>query len=186
MQTKAKQGICPDIAKFDDFVEKTTTMKADFVQYINDQENASGVFLLKKPDKMLIDYKKGDINAVAGINGKIATYLDRDLGQISHIPQSKTPAYFVLTSKVKLSDTDLKHCGGGKDNTYLVQFRQKTDMFSGEFVLVFKLDGDKNPIELEAIAVKNEDESTARLDFTNVQRNIEISNREFTIKDPNL
>lgn len=172
---------CKDIFKYEEFMLKTETLSSDFTQSINEKITSGGVFLMKKPNKMLIDYTTGDVNSTIGINGKIATYLDKDLEQISRIPESKTPAYYILSSKVKLSDMKIESCEDG-ENFYSVIFKEENSFASGKFEINFT----KDASSIKSISILDKSGQKTQINFTNQVRNLEISDKKFVIKDPNL
>ncbi len=174
---------CEQIGKYEEFMLQSNTMQATFKQFINGKYNSGGEFFMKKPNKMLINYNDGEINAFIGINGKIATYLDKDLEQISHIPENKTPAHFILGSKTKLSDMKLEKCEKIA-NIYRIYFSEDTSVASGKFALDFT--EINNDIKLTTISVTDKSNQKIELAFEDIKRNIEINDKIFIIKDPRL
>ncbi|QED23815.1 LolA family protein [Candidatus Deianiraea vastatrix] len=181
VNTSLAKENCTHLEKYDNALSSISTMQADFTQNINGKYHSSGKFLMKKPEKILIDYNKGAVNALIGVNGKLATYLDKDLEQISHIPKDKTPAHFLLNTDKQLSKMNIQECSDEKNGGYAITFLQATDIVSGKFTMIF----DKNAV-ISKILVEQGDGDLIDLTFTNVALNGEIPNSKFIIKDPRL
>lgn len=173
---------CNEIEPYDASLSSMRTMRADFVQNINGQYHSSGVFLLKKPTKILIDYNKGEVNAFVGVNGNLATYLDKDLEQISHIPKDKTPAHFILNGDKKLLSMNIIKCGKIENNEYAVTFVQDTNLISGKFTLIFN----QETLDITRILVSQKGSDDVEIKFFNTKINTEIPDKNFIIKDPRL
>lgn len=173
--------VCINSEKYEESLRNISTMRTDFTQNINGKFDSSGFFLLKRPGKMLVDYNHGSVDAIIGVNGKIITYLNRETEQISHIPKSKTPVHFILDNTKKFSELNLLKCEEIGDN-FIVRFKQENETVSGTFALFF----DKNTAELTRIATINSGGDEIELIFANTKLNVDIPDRNFTIKDPRL
>lgn len=174
---------CQGIEKYETFLQSADTITANFVQKINKKNNSSGIFLLKRPKKMRIEYNNGDLDAVITVNGSIITYFNRELDQISHISKDKIPVHFILSNKIKFKDLDVELCNlDVKNNTYYIVFNQKTDFVSGKFTMSF----DSKSSELKGISVLHQNGDEVDLIMSNLKINNEIKDSSFAIKDPRL
>jgi len=169
-----------DLDKYQKSLDEVQTLELNFDQYVNEKYYSSGVIYLKKPDKMLIDYNKGEINSIILINGNVITYYDKDLEQFSHLPKKNLPIYEVLKNKIKLSDLQIIKCEK-IGNSYQINFLHKDDFFNGEFAFSFDL----IDFSLKKISSMQNNEIIA-LNLKILNKNTEISDKKFIIKNNNL
>ncbi len=177
----AKSATCAGGEKYENTLKNISTMQASFVQNINGKYDSSGIFLLKRPGKMLVDYNKGNVDAVIGINGKIVTYLNRESEQISHIPRDKTPAHFILDHQ-KFADLNIIKCEIS-NGEFSVEIHQE---IQNGGTGVFKLFFNETSADIVKISTINENKDEIALVFANSVINGEISDKKFVIQDPRL
>ncbi|HEX6113801.1 MAG TPA: outer membrane lipoprotein carrier protein LolA [Geminicoccaceae bacterium] len=91
-----------DLARVEDYLNRLTTLKADFVQINPDGGTVTGELYYQRPDKMRLDYDPpSDILIIS--DGWHITYYDRRLEQVSHVFPSSTPLGFLLDDEIRLS-----------------------------------------------------------------------------------
>ena len=100
------QQYSQQIKQIEKYFNNTNSFSADFVQ-IAQNNIVNGTIYLQKPGKIRFEYHDpSPITIVA--NGKIVTYFDEELDEISHIPSKKTPVKFLAQKKLSLTNQDFE------------------------------------------------------------------------------
>lgn len=160
--------------KYEEYLMQIDTLSADFIQTLNGKKNGKGIFMLKRPNNMKIDYTEGqDVLIISKKNFLI--YYDKELEETSHIPKSKTPVSFILEKK-KFSDLNILSCE--EKDIFIVSFKRKDKDDEAIVTLSF----DKEVPRLRSIKVKNQSE-TVEIVMENLLENKEINDKEFFFKD---
>jgi outer membrane lipoprotein-sorting protein len=160
--------------KYEDYLMQIETLCADFNQTLNGKKNGKGIFMLKRPNNMKIDYTQGqDVLIISKKNFLI--YYDKELEETSHIPKSKTPVSFILEKK-KFSDLNIISCEDG--DIFNISFKRKDNEDEAIVTLSFEKDIPK----LRSIKVKNQSE-IVEIIMENLIENKEINDKEFFFKD---
>ena len=91
-----------DIERIENYLNTLTTMDSRFIQ-LSGGAIAQGRIRLSRPGRIRIDYEPPTpVRIVA--SGRFMLYYDSDLEQVSYVPVSRTPAYFLLRDEVDLSE----------------------------------------------------------------------------------
>ena len=79
------------VARVEDYLNAITTLRANFVQVAADGSIAEGTLYIARPGRLRIEYAPPvEIEMVS--DGEWLTYIDGEIGQISQMPLSETPA----------------------------------------------------------------------------------------------
>lgn len=179
-------SVCKEenIIKILDYINSVKTFSAKFKQITNNSDESSGTFLLSRPNKARMDYESGSANAIVVMNGKIGTYYDKRLKQLSHTNISNLPARIWLKDKITQNNTKILQCvENGGVFSITVQDQQSKD--NNKFTMSLKHDNEEN-FMINSIAVESDDMNFILVAFSNQKINEKISNSKFILKDPRI
>jgi outer membrane lipoprotein-sorting protein len=89
-----------DLQRIQQWLNGIKTMSARFTQY-TDSGTAEGVLYLRRPGNMRFEYDAPTPYMLLA-NGTWVIYYDKSVDQVSYLPISSTPAWFLLRDDVKL------------------------------------------------------------------------------------
>lgn len=89
------------------YLNLISTVEASFLQVSSNGEFGRGRVYIERPGRMRVEYDPPSPSLIVANHG-ILTYLDRDLGQTSHVPLSSTPAAILLAPSIKLNGGPVK------------------------------------------------------------------------------
>ena len=163
---------------FKEYIDNTDTIKSNFIQFDKNSSSMSeGVFYLKKPDKVRFEYKH-PFRTLLIANGRVLTYYDIDLDEISTIPTKNTPINVFLNFDLeKINIIDTKNNG---KNVII-----ETSINVADVIYYVNYTFDKDVKNLISINFKN-DEEELDIDFFETELNIELDKKTFTFKSPRL
>jgi outer membrane lipoprotein-sorting protein len=176
------QSFALDVSDFCSYLSSIQALKANFVEIIDGKKN-EGVIFLKKPERVLIDYRKGDIAAKIAINGKKVVFLDKKAEQITHLEHGFYNFFHIFSDDklcksgfVGIENNDLCIIDLYNQQKYRVCFDLKDDNAE----MLIKIDliyGDKN---VEKFVNYSE------IKLIKIRKNIDLSNDIFNLRDPRL
>ncbi len=126
-----------------------TTLQSTFFQQTSANEFAEGQIYLARPGRLRIEYKPpNEIVLVA--KGDHLSYLDKELGQLSHIPVDQTPAAFLLRDRITFDPGEIAfHEVVREDGAIYVTMAERRDPFGARLTLIFR----ENPMSLRKWSV---------------------------------
>ena len=155
-----------------------TTMDSRFIQ-LSGGAIAQGRIRLSRPGRIRIDYEPPTpVRIVA--SGRFMLYYDSDLEQVSYVPVSRTPAYFLLRDEVDLSEGVTITRFERDAATIRVSAVQKDKSENGTLTVVFE----DNPLRLvkwEVIDPQGQQIDVALMDPV---FGIDLDNDLFSTADP--
>jgi outer membrane lipoprotein-sorting protein len=93
-----------DIARIESYLNGITTMRTRFLQVSQNGETATGVLTMARPGRMRFEYDPPTpIMLIA--DGTFLIYIDRSLGQTTHVFLRNTPVGVLVAENIKLSGT---------------------------------------------------------------------------------
>lgn len=171
---------CEQSSLYEEYMSSFDTFEASFDQKVNGKYNASGILKISRPDKMRIEYNKGEVNSVIVVNGEVITYLDRSLGQISYLPKNKTPVHFILNKGIKFAQLKANLCKSLKES-FIISIPYFESQ-SGKIDMVFT----KNPVKIIKIHSINENNEEVELLFKDQKIGEKFDTLDFVVQNPNL
>lgn len=171
------------IEMVNEYFSSLSTFQSNFIQYNDfDGTMAEGIFYINRPKKLRFEYTTPFKNLLI-TNGKVTTFYDQDLDEISNIPTSKTPLFFLLQDKKTLEDTDTKIISiAEKEGKIIVKTESKFDESNYSIDYIF----DKNIEILEGIDFSVDGNNSINLSFFNSKKNINLDKELFIFKNPRL
>lgn len=165
-----------DLRRVEQYLAGLTTVQASFVQTTNDADLVRGLFYLKRPGKMRLQYEP-PVPFVYVADGTWLTFYDEDLKQRSDVPLGSTIADFITRADVRLAgDVTVTGVGRG-DNRLSVQLVQTEKPGEGRLTLNFGLD----PMMLQSWLLVDTQGTVTQVDLTGIQPGVDLANSLFTI-----
>jgi outer membrane lipoprotein-sorting protein len=132
-----------DLQRVQDWLNGIKTMSARFTQY-TDGGTVDGVLYLKRPGNMRFEYDAPTPYMLLA-NGTWVIYYDKSVDQVTYLPISSTPAWFLLKEDIRLGG-DVTVTGFERGQGVLrVTIVQTKEPDSGRVTLTFT----DNPLELK-------------------------------------
>jgi outer membrane lipoprotein-sorting protein len=142
---------------------------------------SEGSMHLKRPGKLRFDYGK-DSPLLLVSDGKILTFVDNDVKQVTRWPIKDTPLGILVAGKVDLNK-DLKITrmirGGG---LLRVTVKDPKHADQGFITLIFNA----APLDLRAWEVTDQQGLLTRVTLMNPEKNLALNDNLFTFKDPRV
>lgn len=161
------------------YLEAIQSMKSAFIQEGPDGTMTEGEMNLKRPGKLRFDYGK-DSPLLLVSDGKILSFVDYDVKQVTRWPVNDTPLGILVSSKVDLTK-NLTITSMTEGNGLLrVTVKDKKRPDEGFITLVFNA----NPLELLTWEVTDQQGLKTRVTLISPQKNVEIADTVFKFKDP--
>ncbi len=132
------------VRKVEDYLNSLTTLSARFEQSDSAGKTASGLIYLAKPGKLRFEYDP-PVPVLIVANGRFLIHYDKSLKTASYIPQDRTPAWFLVTPRVRLSGEVTVTDIGRRDGKLLLTLVKTLEPGQGKVTLVF----DQDPIRLD-------------------------------------
>ena len=126
-----------DLVRVEAYLNSFQSMRARFVQMSSTGHIAEGNFVLKKPDRLRIDYDPPVPMKIIS-DGRFLVYDDIELEQQTHVPLSLTPVSVLVSSNIRLNEKDIEVVRVYRgDATLEVSIVQRDEPGAGEVRLVF-------------------------------------------------
>ncbi|MDR3289884.1 MAG: outer membrane lipoprotein carrier protein LolA [Rickettsiales bacterium] len=174
-------GLATEIVEIERYFKSLKTFEANFIQ--DDVAGgllSEGVIYLSRPGKLRVDYKVPFEAQIFTIDN-VTIYYDKELDEISNIPTSTTPLYFLLKGKIDFNDLIVKKIKENDDEITL-SMQDKKNKEQGILYLTFS----KSVIELKSIRTKNELGQEVQMELLNITSNKGIKESVFEFINPRL
>jgi outer membrane lipoprotein-sorting protein len=168
-----------DVARVEAYLNSIHTMTSRFAQIAPNGGVAQGTIYLQRPGKMRVEYDP-PVQDIIVATGKVLIHYDGELDQPSYLPQTSSPAAFLLRDQIKLggdvSVTKVAHNG----NQLLVDVIQTGDAEKGGLHLVFT----DNPLALRQWTVLDAAGKSTQVTLVDPKFNIAIDPVKFLFETP--
>jgi outer membrane lipoprotein-sorting protein len=131
------------IKQIEDYFNSIKTLKADFVQVDKTGRESFGVFLLKRPSKIKMDYRKPATHVVIAKNNKVI-HFDKELNEKTVTSMYSSPLAFFMESTIRLKDAVKILSIVDEHGILSITFCKKDPDIDGAITMVFQ----KNPFML--------------------------------------
>ena len=130
--------------QLEDYLTAITTIKSRFIQANPDGSYVEGTMYLNRPGKARFEYDP-PVPVLLVATGNFFIHVDKELKQVTHIPLSSTPAYFLLREDITFDDA-LEITGFARRNGLIrISMVERDNPDSGEVSLTFA----ESPMELK-------------------------------------
>lgn len=164
---------------FKNYIENLNSMSSNFIQFDkNNGTMSEGIFYIQKPDKVKFEYTN-PFRTLLIANGKIVTYYDIDLDEISTIPAKNTP--IAIFMNLNFDNIKIKKTKTNKQNTIF-----ETEMSIGDDIYYVSYIFNKDITELLALNFKNTSNEELDIEFFDTELNPKLDKKTFTFKNPRL
>jgi outer membrane lipoprotein-sorting protein len=159
----------------ENYLNKLTTIQADFVQIAPDGSLANGRFFLQRPGKMRWQYEP-PVPVLMVSAGTFLTFYDYDLDQITNIPIEESLAGFLARPKIELLSKEIKILERTRKNGVVrIRFVQSAKPDDGELTLELS---DK-PMTLRNLIIKDAQGQTTNVSLNNARYGLPLDNALF-------
>ena len=166
------------IKNIETYVNSLQSISGNFNQISSNGAKDSGIFYIKKPGRMRLEYKS-PILLVA--DGSSIVYFDKKLDQIAYIALDSNPASIILNGNVKLTDekspVKITNITKTDDDLLEVELSVPNEKQSGKITMIFQY----KPLSLLGWKVKDAQGITTTITLSNIRPEQNLSDSLFKI-----
>ena len=155
------------------------TLKADFLQIAPEGGVAEGVFYLRRPGRLRVEYAPPVPVLIVG-DGLLLHYHDMELGQINDWPIFDTPLGALSSESVRFNDELVVTDFVERDGRVAITVVQRDDPGVGSLTLIF----DTAPLLLRQWRVTDAQGLVTTVSLLGLETNIALNARLFVFDDP--
>ena len=164
---------------FKNYIENLNSMSSNFIQFDkNNGTMSEGIFYIQKPDKVKFEYTN-PFRTLLIANGKIVTYYDIDLDEISTVPTKSTP--IAIFMNLNFNNIKIKNTKINKQNTIF-----ETEMTIGADIYYVNYIFNNDITELLALNFKNTSNEELDIEFFDTKVNPELDKKTCIFKNPRV
>jgi outer membrane lipoprotein-sorting protein len=168
-----------DIARVEAYLNSIHTMQAKFAQVADNGGLAKGTIYLQRPGKMRVEYDP-PVPDIIVATGKMLIHYDGELDQPSYLPQTSSPAAFLLRDQIKLAGDVSVTKVARNGNQLLVDVIETGSAEKGGLHLVFT----DNPLQLRQWTVLDAAGKRTEVTLIDPKFNIPIDPVKFLFETP--
>ncbi len=163
----------------EDYFNGIRSIKSGFYQVSQNGASAEGTFLMKKPNKMRLEYATQPVEIVA--DGYYLIFHDKKLEQVTYLDLDENPASLIMKDGLSFEKEKLKIENVERENglVSLTVFR-KDQPQAGKITLVFK----DRPLTLKQWRVEDAQGISTLVTLTDTDFNVPLEDESFKFKDP--
>lgn len=166
------------IKNIETYVNSLQSISGNFNQISSNGAKDSGIFYIKKPGRMRLEYKS-PILLVA--DGSSIVYFDKKLDQISYIALDSNPASIILNGNINLTDTNspvkIVNITKTDDDLLEVELSVPNEKQSGKITMIFQ----NKPLSLLGWKVKDAQGITTTISLYNIKPEKSLNDSLFKI-----
>jgi outer membrane lipoprotein-sorting protein len=168
------------ITRIEAYLSGISSAVANFKQHSADGSSGSGKFFLKRPGKMRWQYDPPTPMLLVS-NGKVVTFYDASVDQVTYIGVDDTLAAFLTKSEIKLesSSLELMRLESTKGQVR-VNVRQRKKPDEGSLTLVFA----DAPLSLAGMTATDATGNETEVTFADAQFGVKLDDALFVFEDP--
>ena len=169
-----------ELARIEEYLNRISTVRAEFVQQSSNGEHARGQLYLARPGRLRIDYQP-PVPVLVVADGTFLIYYDRRLEQVSYVPLASTPASILLDDRISLAEDSLVVTGYERaGNLILVTVARADNPGEGSITLGFK----ENPLQLAEWSVTDAQGIVTLVTLLDPRFDIDLDRALFVFQDP--
>lgn len=167
------------LAEVEQYLNRLTTLIADFMQIAPNGEESHGTFFLSRPGKLRWQYEP-PVPILIVVNGSLVTYFDQELNQVSHVPDQPLSA-FLTRPNVRFDDPDILVKSIKREpGVVRITVQEKKAKVGGQLTMVFN----EQPLQLRKLELSDAQHQQTVISFSNIQQGMFLDDKLFIIKDP--
>jgi outer membrane lipoprotein-sorting protein len=163
-----------DIARVEDYLNGVVTLRAKFQQYSEGGGVVFGDIYVRRPGRMRVEYAP-PVPVILVADGIAVSYYDSELDQLSQLPISATPVWFLLRERVDLSDGVTITALDKKPGALRITMYQTSEPDAGSVDLIFA----DQPLELRQWTITDAAGKQARIGLFDVRIGGDLPNELF-------
>jgi outer membrane lipoprotein-sorting protein len=168
-----------DLARIEKYMNDLRTMSAHFLQSTSDGGEAEGTLYLSRPGKLRVEYNPPNPILIVS-DGTQVHYYDSELGQVSTIGLSSTPAAVLVRESYKLG-TDIHVVNYERGPGVIrVTLEDANNTDAGQLTLTFQ----DNPLILKQWKVLDAQGVETTVALTDPRRDVALSPKLFVFENP--
>ena len=167
-----------NIQKIETYLNNIKCLEATFVQMASNGATAEGRLIIKKPNKIRMEYADPTNVLIVG-DGQFIVYNDLELDQVTHIDYDDIPASLILANDIKIDGKNIKIADFYQDSgstSITLDYAGKGDL--GPITLVFS----NNPMELKQWKIVDPQSVEVTVSLYDAQKDVELSDKIFEFK----
>lgn len=163
----------------EDYFNGVRSIKSGFYQVSQNGVTAEGTFLMKKPNKMRLEYTTQPVEIVA--DGYYLIFHDKKLEQVTYLDLDENPAALIMKDNLSFEKEKLTVENVERENglVSLTVYRQDQPQ-AGKITLVFK----DRPLTLKQWRVEDAQGVSTQVTLTDTDFNLPLEDAPFKFKDP--
>lgn len=163
----------------EDYFNGVRSIKSGFYQVSQNGATAEGTFLMKKPNKMRLEYTTQPVEIVA--DGYYLIFHDKKLEQVTYLDLDENPAALIMKDNLSFEKEKLTVENVERENglVSLTVYRQDQPQ-AGKITLVFK----DRPLTLKQWRVEDAQGVSTQVTLTDTDFNLPLEDAPFKFKDP--
>lgn len=166
------------ISYIENYFNRMKTLKAQFTQTNPDGSKAAGIFYIKRPGRMRIQYKQPEKKLIIA-DGNFLIYNDPAMDEVSQMDLESSPANIILKENVSFSDgitvTDFSETEKGVQLT----LTKSDDSEAGSLTLVFS----KSPFVLSRWIIRDQQGANTFVNVSDVSLNKPLEDSLFVVRE---
>jgi outer membrane lipoprotein-sorting protein len=163
-----------DIARIEDYLNGIVTLRAKFQQYSEGGGVVFGDIYVRRPGRMRVEYAP-PVPVILVADGIAVSYYDSELDQLSQLPISATPVWFLLRERVDLSDGVTITALDKRPGALRITMYQTSEPDAGSVDLIFA----DQPLELRQWTITDAAGKQARIGLFDVRIGGDLPNELF-------
>lgn len=163
----------------EDYFNGVRSIKSGFYQVSQNGASAEGTFLMKKPNKMRLEYADKPVEIVA--DGYYLIFHDKKLEQVTYLDLDENPAALIMKDNLSFEKEDLAIENVERENGLVsLTVYRKNQPQAGKITLVFK----DRPLTLKQWRVEDAQGVSTQVTLTDADFNLPLEDAPFKFKDP--
>lgn len=163
----------------EDYFNGVRSIKSGFYQVSQNGAAAEGTFLMKKPNKMRLEYATQPVEIVA--DGYYLIFHDKKLEQVTYLDLDENPAALIMKDGLSFEKENLEIENVERENGLIsLTVYRKNQPQTGKITLVFK----DRPLTLKQWRVEDAQGVSTLVTLMDTDFNIPLEDALFKFKDP--
>lgn len=163
----------------EDYFNSVRSIKSGFYQVSQNGATAEGTFLMKKPNKMRLEYATQPVEIVA--DGYYLIFHDKKLEQVTYLDLDENPAALIMKDSLSFEKENLEIENVERENGLIsLTVYRKNQPQTGKITLVFK----DRPLTLKQWRVEDAQGVSTLVTLMDTDFNIPLEDALFKFKDP--
>lgn len=170
-----KEDNTVNLKKVEEYLNKITTVRANFIQTSPSGKSSEGKFYMSRPGKLRWEYSP-PMKILIVSDGSFLIYYNKELDEVSYIPVGDTLLTFLTRDKISLSGdievVEAKREGG----ISRVAVAQSDKREQGTLTMTF----DNSPFQLKKLEMEDGNGQITTVSFDNAEYDVALNDKLFT------